>query len=127
MNNNQKKQAPKRKMLFCEPCGYKRILEPDGKAEGLTEIKTSPIQGALPTLDPVAQKTVTKPHQPQAPKYKCPCCGRGVKVKELLKPYADLFDKADEEKERLRLEEDKKKRILDGQPPEKKVDPDFLG
>lgn len=122
MNNRNK-----RMMLFCEPCGYKSIFEPNQKLEGLVEIKTSPIQTKIPQLDPSTQKTVETLFQNQAPKYKCPCCGRGVKLRELLKPFVDALTKIDEEKEQKKLEEEKQKRIADGKPQDKKADLDFLG
>ena len=117
----------KRMMLFCEPCGFKQIIEPDKMPTDICEIKTSPIQQQIPILDVGTNKTVTKPFKPQPKKYKCPSCGRGVRLKELLKPYADSMNKVDEENHKKTREEQKKKRIADGQPEKKKPDPNFTG
>lgn len=136
---NQMRQRPKRMMLFCEPCGYKQILESNEFPKDLPEIKTCPVQTNIPVLDPKTNKTINVPTldpksnevinkaaRPQPKKYKCPKCGRGVRLKELLKPYAMALDKVDEEKEQQRLEADKKKRLADGLP-DKKPDANFLG
>lgn len=125
--SSQKKQPPKRMMLFCEPCGFKRIIEPQQEVKDLPEVKTSAIQLNLPALDPATQKTVPSKFSPQAKKYKCPKCGRAVKARELLKPYVQLLELQDVEKEKKRQEEEKKRRLEDGKPHEKKIDPDFMG
>ena len=39
----------KRFLVFCEPCSYKKIFNSD-KPEGLTQIKTAPVPGKIPTL-----------------------------------------------------------------------------
>jgi hypothetical protein len=114
-------------MLYCEPCGYKRIVEVDEHVTDLPEIQTCPVQMKIPYIDPLTRKTVVPAAQPQAPKFKCPGCGRGVKLRDLLKPYADALQRIDDEKERKRLEDDIKKRLEDGKPPEKKTESEFLG
>lgn len=145
--SNQKKTSIKRMSLYCEPCGTKKIIEIEElviektdprlatgqvkiKNMDEAEIKSSPIQLKIPVLDPETKKTVESKFQPQPTKYKCPKCGRAVKLRELgivHKPLADALQRTAEEKERQRLEEDKKKRLEDGKPPEKKMDPEFLG
>jgi predicted RNA-binding Zn-ribbon protein involved in translation (DUF1610 family) len=117
----------KRMMLFCEPCGYKRILDIAETIKDLPENMTSPIQLRIPQLDPSTNKTVLSKFQEQPKRHKCPQCGRAAKVRELLKPFSDALKKVDEDKEKQRLEEEKKKRLEDGKPPEKKIDPDFMG
>jgi DNA-directed RNA polymerase subunit RPC12/RpoP len=114
-------------MIYCEPCGYKRIIESDVPPEDLVQIKTSQIQSHIPQFDPVTQKAILKPNITQQTKVKCPNCGRGVRIRELLPVYTKLFEEINEEKERQRREEDKKRRIEDGKPLKKKIDPDFLG
>lgn len=129
-----------RNILFCEPCGFKKIIESDIDLAGLIESKTSPIQARLPIIDPAINRVinnweidpdkkeaVNKQMKPQIKKYKCPQCGRLVKIRELLKPFSDAFRQVDERKAKIREEEDKKKRIEDGKPPEKKADPNFMG
>lgn len=144
MTDQIKRQPPKRQMLFCEPCGYKRIIEleeivivppkdmiasaqPTVPKLAAVENKTSAIQLKLPTLDPVTGKTIPSKFQPQAKRYKCPCCGRAAKMRELLKPFADALVARDESARKQKEEEEKMRRLQDGRPPEKKVDPDFLG
>jgi DNA-directed RNA polymerase subunit RPC12/RpoP len=133
------RRPAKRMMLFCEPCGYKEIVEPNEEPKGLFEIKTSVVQTNLPTIDPMTNKAihvalpdpktqqlVNKASRPQPKKYKCPKCGRGVRLKELLKPYATAMDKVDQEKEKARLQQHRADRLKDGIPEEKKLDiPEF--
>jgi hypothetical protein len=144
--NNQamKRQQPRRMMLFCEPCGHKKIIEvadititaPDSRMAtpqvsvphlNGVENKTSPIQLRLPQFDAVTGKTIQSKFQPQPKRYKCPCCGRPAKLRELLKPFSDALQTRDDEARKRQEEEEKLRRIADGKPEEKKVDPDFLG
>jgi hypothetical protein len=117
-------KAPQRKMIFCEPCSYKMIIESDSNLN-LSEIPTSPIPGGVPELDPKTGKAKIKNSTPQAKKYKCPRCGRGASVKELQPAYASALKKIDEQKEQERIALDRKQRLEDGKPIEKKTD--FLG
>lgn len=154
MTNRTSQPSNTRTMLFCEPCGYKRIIETAADAAGLIEHKTSPVQARIPTLDVTANKTVNtwvadpktgkidpatgqidpatiqivNPQmKPQPKRYKCPKCGRVAKVRGLLKPFDDALKQVDERKAKERIEEEKRKRLEDGRPPEKKIDPDFIG
>lgn len=122
-----KKPSPKRKMIFCEPCSYKRILEANETPEDLFSIKVSPVPGGIPELDPVTGKTKVKPVTDQTKKLKCPRCGRGVVVKDLQPAYANAFKQIDDKAEKERLEADRKKRLEDGEPSKKKADSDFYG
>jgi transposase len=125
--NMTNQTSNKRSILFCEPCSFKKIIESDEDAATLVECKTSPVQLHLPTLDPTTLKPVVSKFQPQAKRYKCPKCGRVAKVRELFKPFQELLKAADQQKAKDTLEEEKRKRFEDGKPPEKKIDPDFLG
>lgn len=116
-----------RRMIFCEICSYKRIIEPNENITDLAENKTSKIQVKIPQLDPVTGKTIKGTFVAQPKRYKCPKCGRSAKVRELLKPYADALKAVDETILAQQREEEKKKRLEDGRPEEKKIDPDFLG
>lgn len=114
----------KRKMIFCEPCAYKQIIDPKEEPD-LVVIPTSPIQQGIPQLDQATGKTKLRPAKPQNKKYKCPKCGRGVVVKELLGAYSSLMKKLDDETERKKAEEDRLQRLKDGMPPPKKIIEDF--
>lgn len=141
---NNPNQPAKRMMLFCEPCGYKRILEAEELPKDLPEIKSCAVQTNIPTIDSVTNKAINVPvvdpktkqlvnksERPQPKKFKCPKCGRGVRLKELLKPFATALEKVDKEKELQRLEADKQQRLKDGIPAAKRPidpnDPTFLG
>lgn len=135
MKMDNPKQHPKRMMLFCEFCTFKKIIESKEEPKDLTEIKTSPVQTNIPILDPKTNKVINavlKNNEPskaireQQKKYKCPDCGRGVKLRDLLPSYAAAFDKVDKEKEKQRIEEQKQKRIEDGLPNKRQNTP-FLG
>ena len=39
------------KMIFCESCSFKIIIQDDMYLESFTDIKTSPIPGGIPALD----------------------------------------------------------------------------
>jgi DNA-directed RNA polymerase subunit RPC12/RpoP len=143
-NNQNKKQPIGRMMLACEPCGYRRVIEPKQisvdkadprlakgqlKVDELapTECKSSPVQLSLPTLDPTTNKTVASKFLPQPVRYKCPQCGRPVKLKTLMTPLAAAFTQRDDADTKKRLEEEKLKRQEDGKPVDKKTNLDFLG
>lgn len=115
-----RKPAPKRKMIFCEPCSFKMIIEPD-QTPDLIEIKTSKIPGKIPEIDPATGKTKVYPEKKQILKYKCPKCGRGVIVKELQAAYTKTYKQLDDKLEKERVDADRKKRLEDGKPPEKKT------
>ncbi len=114
----------KRTMLYCEPCGFKQIIEVQTTPD-LFEIKRTDLQSNIPKLE--GDKTVNKPVIPRSRMYKCPCCGRGVVVRGLLDAYVKTFAKIDEQSEKARQEEEKQKRIEDGKPHEKVDEPEFLG
>jgi predicted RNA-binding Zn-ribbon protein involved in translation (DUF1610 family) len=85
--------------LYCDYCGYKRITD-GSDVQDLREIKTSPVPGGVPQLDPLAKKTVVVAlHQPavessgqivpkpssQRKKFKCPKCGRVIMARQIQK------------------------------------------
>lgn len=125
--NSKAQTSNIRRMIFCEICSYKRIIEPNENINDLVENKTSKIQVRIPQLDPVTGKTIPGTFVAQPKRHKCPKCGRAAKVRELLKPYADALKAVDEAKLAEQREGEKKKRLEDGKPEEKKIDPDFLG
>lgn len=111
----------KRKMIFCEPCSFKMILEAGTEPEGLVKIPTAPIPGGVPELDPKTGTTKVKAAIQQSPRYKCPKCGRGVVLKDLQQAYTKTFKQIDERAERQKLEADRQKRLEDGKPLSKDV------
>jgi len=123
-----KKQLVKRWFLFCEPCSYKQIITADKcESDTLVEIKTSPIPGGAPRLDPKTKKGKDRPSIQRNKKFKCPQCGRGVTAKSLPPVYVNAFKEVDELKRKEHDELEKKKRIEDGKPVKHEKDPDFLG
>ncbi len=108
-------QSTKRKMIFCEPCSFKKIIEP-GEDTGLVEIKTAAIPGGIPELDPLTNKVKNKPSTPALKKFKCPRCGRGVILKDLQQAYAKTLKQIDDKKEQDRIAKDKEERLKDGVP-----------
>lgn len=107
-----------RKMIFCEFCTYKLIVEPNATIN-LVEIKTSNIPGGIPELDEKTGKMKIKTMKSQNKKYKCPKCGRGVILKDIKGAYKKTFSSIEARKEKEKIEEDLKKRLEDGKPHEK--------
>lgn len=117
-------QPKRRKMLYCEPCSYKQIIECEDEID-LFEIKSSDIQRNIPRLNPATKRPEEKPKFKQAKRYKCPKCGRGIVLKDLQGSYAMTYKQIDQRLEKERIEEDRRKRIEDGKPPEKVKDDDI--
>lgn len=115
-------QAPKKLMLYCEPCAYKRLIMPEEQISDLVEIPSVPIPGGAPVLKPGETKAKPRPQAEQPKKYKCPKCGRGVRVKEMLAPYAKAVDQKLKVKEKEERDKARLQRIKDGQPPERNKD-----
>ena len=115
------------KMIFCESCSFKIIIQDDMYLESFTDIKTSPIPGGIPALDQDTGKTKTKQQILQNKKVKCPKCGRGVVVKQLQEAYSSTIKKIKQKDEEEKFEEDRKKRIEDGKPLLKNIDSEYLG
>jgi DNA-directed RNA polymerase subunit RPC12/RpoP len=72
-------------IIYCEPCGYKKVID-DLDNIGLTDVKTSTVQGRIPVLDKETKKTKTFSHITTIPKYKCPRCGRAVTLRKYNVP-----------------------------------------
>ena len=106
-------------MLYCEPCSFRLILEPDELPKNLVEIKTSSIPSGIPTIDSKTGKVQNKPSRGQSKKYKCPRCGRGIVLKELQGAYCKAIDQLTEQQEKEKEQKDKQQRLEDGKPPEK--------
>jgi hypothetical protein len=123
----KKPTVVKRWFIFCEPCSFKKIVTGDKPGEGLVEIKTASVPGGAPVLDPTTKKTKTKPDLKRPKKFKCPQCGRGVTAKKLPDVYEKAYKAIDEERIKREQEEEKRKRLEDGQPPKRKPDEDFMG
>jgi hypothetical protein len=64
----------------------------------------------IPTLDDRTGKVIPTKMKEQMPKYKCPKCGRGVRVQLLPGTYSNLIKQREEEaaaaKEREQAEQD---------------------
>ena len=72
----------KKYLVYCEPCGYKRIT--DGSSdEDLKKVPRSDVPGGAPQLDPQTKKVKFKKSTPQPTMVKCPKCGRGIRVRKL--------------------------------------------
>ena len=106
-------------MIFCEPFSFKMIIEEDHLPESFFEIKTCPIPGGIPKLDEKIGRAKKKPPTNQKKKYKCPKCGRGVVVKELQGAYLKTIKQIEIKEEKIKTEEDRKKRLQDGLPMER--------
>ncbi len=85
--------------LYCEYCGYKRITD-GSDVQDLRAVKTAPVPGGSPQIDPNAKKVVkTGLHQPadvtsgtfvpkamlQRKRFKCPKCGRVIMARQIQK------------------------------------------
>lgn len=126
MKENNKSRA----LIFCEICGFKKIVDCQGAEPDLTGfavIPTSKIQGGIPALDPETKKIVNKNHHPRSQKVKCKQCGRGVVVKKLPDVYAKSFAAIDAEEQKKKAIEERKRRIQDGLPSKKSENEEFLG
>lgn len=113
----------KRSMLRCDSCQWTRILEQD--ISGLVLIPSIPLQANLPKLDPKTGKTVLSTPIEQKRKFKCPTCGRVVVEKPVPPPLLKAILQKEISDMNKKLEEDQNKRIEDGKPPERTIDPDF--
>lgn len=103
------------------------ITSDEPKAENLVEIKTSPIPGGSPVLDPKTKKAKSKPDIKRSKKFKCPQCGRGVIAKKLPDVHANAYKSVDDERRKREEDAEKRRRLEDGKPHVRESDPDFLG
>lgn len=109
--------------LYCEICNWKRIT--DGSDHGLREAKSSPIQRGVPKLGEEKDTTlergfksreIIEPKMKKLPKrFKCPKCGRIVRMKKIKNPQATLNDRLDEmmREERMKTAELEAQDVLD--------------
>lgn len=91
--------------LYCEICNWKKIT--DGKdVDGILEIKTSPIPGGIPQLDPETKEIKTSKSKKQPKKLRCPKCGRVVIPREINDPQTEADEKKEMEKRKEQLDEE---------------------
>lgn len=72
-------------ILYCEPCGFKRLTDGSDVA-GLIPYKQSSIPGGSPYRDPATGKIKTPEARPNSKKFKCPKCGRVITVRKVADP-----------------------------------------
>lgn len=95
-------------ILFCEPCGYKKIHE-DGDCK-LVRIPRSRIQLNIPALDEKTGKTqefvdeatgekLQSKFREQPAQFRCPNCGRGVTVKAIPDAFNKIIKQREQEAE----------------------------
>lgn len=110
-------QTIKRWFMFCEPCGFRKIIKLEGsEAEELTEVKRVDVPGGAPKLDPVKKKTVYRDSVSTTKMFKCLECGRGCVCKKLPDVYAKAYKSVDDKVRMEKEEADKQQRIDDGTP-----------
>ena len=106
----------RRKFIYCEPCGFKRIYDGEESIKDLRETKRSPISRGTPTYDKVNKKTITPKAISQNRLFQCPKCGKGIVVKGLPEAFKKTLAEVDKiERERME-EQNKRDRLLDGMP-----------
>ncbi len=76
--------AVKLYQLYCDFCGYKRISD-GSDVKDLREVKTSPIPGGIPFIDPLTKKVVAPKSSSQRKRFKCPKCGRSIMARQIQK------------------------------------------
>lgn len=72
-------------IIYCEPCGFKRLTDGSDVA-GLVPYKQSMIPTGSPYLDAATGQIKTPPAKQNSKKFKCPKCGRVVTVKKIADP-----------------------------------------
>lgn len=71
--------------LYCESCNFNRIT--DGTdIDDLYEYTRNKIPTALPKLDPITKKIVTKDPKALPKQFRCPNCGRPITPKRIKEP-----------------------------------------
>jgi predicted transcriptional regulator len=123
------KRQVERWYYYCEPCGYKKIVE--GAKHGLVEIKTSPIPLGAPKkptkhakedIKEEPKQDASPKSKPQNTKVKCPKCGRGITAKQLVAAFQNAYEEAEKRDKTQRELEDKKNRLLDGLPKKRRTE-----
>lgn len=118
--------------FYCEPCGFKKIVE--GKDHGLVEIKTAPIPLAGANkpddkkqnrkkykLQDEERESISPLTKPQKVKVKCPKCGRGICAKALLGAFTTAYQEKEENEKAQKQLSDKRQRMIDGMPDKKRT------
>tara|TARA_Y100000034_G_scaffold104648_1_gene131350 strand:- start:11673 stop:11936 length:264 start_codon:yes stop_codon:yes gene_type:complete len=72
----------KKYLVYCEPCGYKRITD-GSDDEDLKKVPRSDVPGGAPEIDPITKTVKIKKSTKQPIMVKCPKCGRGIRVRKL--------------------------------------------
>ena len=120
-------QKIKRWFMFCEPCGFRKIITADNpdESEDLTEVKRVDVPGGVPRLDPVSHKTVYRESFSTTKMFKCLECGRGCVCKRLPDVYADAYKSVDDKVRKNKEDKDKQQRIDDGTPVKREAGSDY--
>jgi predicted RNA-binding Zn-ribbon protein involved in translation (DUF1610 family) len=105
--------------LYCEICNWKKITD-GSDVRGLTEVKKSKIQRGIPRIDPKTKKVVEPEWKTMPKQFKCPKCGRPVKIRRIANPQEALEkrlerDAASKEREEIKsqLMDEMKERYKD--------------
>ena len=72
-------------IIYCEPCGFKRLTDGSDVA-GLIPYKQAPIPGGSPYRDMATGQIKIPPSRQNSKKFKCPKCGRVVTVRKVADP-----------------------------------------
>ena len=123
----KKTQRIKRWFMFCEPCGFRKIITADDpeSEDDLTEVKRVNVPGGAPRLDPVSKKTVYRESLPTTKMFKCLECGRGCICKKLPDVYVNAYKSIDEKAHKEKEAEEKNQRIEDGTPIKRESGPNY--
>lgn len=65
--------------LYCNHCGFNRVVDQPEQIEDLLEVKRSSIQNRLPFYDHEKNQKIESSIQKQPKQFKCPNCGYLVK------------------------------------------------
>jgi len=109
---NQKSQ---KKLIFCDFCSFRKILNNADDLKNFNIIKNAKIQSKLPDIK--NKKIVTKNNKDMI---KCPSCGRGILVKNLNGSHLETINKIKTKEQKEKEENEFRKRIEDGKPINKK-------
>jgi len=88
----KKQKQIKRFIVYCEPCGFNKIVDEDSLNEFFIN-KTTSVSGGAPFIDIITKKTQKNKNLKRNIQVRCPKCGRGVTTKFVKEKSGD-----DEEK-----------------------------